>query len=275
MASVSLSAIFIRLAQSGSLTIATNRMLASVLLLALPWLVDWRRTRPKISGHDWRLLVVSGGFLAVHFGLWTLSLAYTSVASSVVFVTAHPVFVALLEWLWLRQPPSRLAWSGILLALVGSVVIGAHDLQLGGGALFGDLLALAGAAAFVGYLLIGRRVRQRLGFLAYSVPVYAVSWAGLLVWATLAGENVWRFAPSDLWWFVLLAVFATIGGHTVFNWSLRHVPASVVAVTLVGEPVGSALLAWPILGEAIAPATALGGALILVGIYLTARGTRT
>ncbi len=271
--SVSFSAIFIKLAQSGSLTIATNRMLASLLLLAIPTAAIGGRELTRLGRSDVLAMVVSGIFLAAHFGLWTISLAYTSVASSVLFVSLHPVLVGLLEWLWLRQPLSGLAWWGIALTVVGSAVIAAHDLQLGGTAIQGDLLALGGAVAIVGYLLIGRRLRQRLGFLSYSTPVYLVTWLGLLAWATASGDDVRHFPASDLVWFALLAVFATIGGHTVFNWALRHVPASLVAVTFVGEPVGSALLAWLILGQAIAPLTALGGIVVLAGIYLTARGS--
>lgn len=269
--SVSFSAILIKLAASPSLTIATNRMLASLVLLAVPWGLQCRQQGWGLDRRAVLGVVASGLFLALHFGTWTLSLAYTSVASSVVFVTTHPVLVALLEWLWLRQPPSPTAWLGIGLALAGSLVIGAHDLRLGGDALYGDLLALAGAAAFVGYVVIGGRLRQRLGFLRYSVPVYAVCWLGLLLWATAAGENVWSFRPTDLLWFVLLAVFATIGGHTVFNWTLGHLPASAVAVAFVGEPIGAAALAWLILGQAISPQTATGGGVILLGIYLAVR----
>lgn len=269
--SVSFSAIFIKLAQAPSLVIATNRMLASVLLLLLPTAFVGGRELASISRRDLLALLASGTFLGVHFGLWTVSLAFTSVASSVVFVTAHPIFVALIEWLWLAQPLSRQAWLGIGLTLVGSVLIGANDLQLGGQALVGDALALGGALAIVGYLLIGRRLRQRLSFLAYSTPVYAVSWVVLLIITTLAGEDARSFPATDLVWYVLLAVFATIGGHTVFNWALRRVPASLVAVSLVGEPIGSAILAWLILGQAVAPLTAAGGATILAGIYLAAQ----
>jgi drug/metabolite transporter (DMT)-like permease len=270
--SVSFSAIFIKLAASPPLTIATNRMLASLLLLALPTLVTGSRQLASLRRADLVALGVSGACLAAHFGLWTLSLAYTSVASSVVFVSTHPVFVLLLEWLWLRRPLARLAALGVVLTVVGSLVIGANDLQVGGAAGWGDLLALGGAVTMVGYLLIGRRLRQRLGFLSYSTPVYLVAWLGLLAWTTASGQDVRAFPASDLVWFVGLAVFATIGGHTVFNWALRHVPASVVAATLVGEPVCSAALAWLILGQAIGPLVAIGGAIILLGIYLAARG---
>ena len=269
--SVSFSAIFIRLAASPSLTIAANRMAAAVLLLAAPTAMGGRRRLESLTRRDVLALVSSGLLLTVHFGLWTLSLAYTSVASSVVFVTIHPIFVALLEWLWWHQRLPLLAWAGIVLTVAGSGIIGASDLQVGGQALWGDLLAVGGAVAIVGYLLIGRRLRQRLDILSYSTPVYAVCWAGLVAWAAAGGENVFTFPASDLVWFFALALVPTIGGHTALNWALAHVPASLVAVVLVGEPVGAAILAWLILGEAVPPLTALGGAVILLGIYLTSR----
>jgi drug/metabolite transporter (DMT)-like permease len=271
--SVSFSAIFIKLAASPPLTVATNRMLAALLLLGAPTLLTGSRQLARLSRADLTAVTVAGLCLAAHFGLWTLSLAYTSVASSVVFVSTHPVFVLLLEWLWLRQPLERVSVAGVVLTVLGSLVIGANDLQVGGAAGRGDLLALGGAVAMVGYLLIGRRLRQRLGFLTYSTPVYLVAWVGLLAWTASSGEDVRAFPPSDLVWFVALAVFATIGGHTVFNWALRLVPASLVAATLVGEPVCSAALAWLILGQAIGPLVAVGGAIILLGIYLAARST--
>lgn len=269
---VSFSAIFIRLASSPSLVIAANRMLVAVLLLAAPTALTSRQRLERLTRREILALAVSGLFLSVHFGLWTLSLAYTSVASSVVFVSIHPIFVALAEWAWLHERLPPVAWAGICATVAGSAIIGANDLQVGGRALYGDLLAVGGAVAIVGYLLIGRRLRQRLDFLGYSTPVYAVCWAGLVVWAAAGRENVFAFPATDLVWFVALALVPTIGGHTVMNWALAHVPASLVAVAFVCEPVGAALLAWLLLGEAVPVLTALGGGVILAGVVLTSRG---
>src|SRR5262249_32433237 len=140
-------------------------------------------------------------------------------------------------------------------------------------ALWGDALAVVGAVAMAGYLIAGRRLRQRLDTLTYCTAVYCVAWLTLLVWTTATGADVRAFPPGDAVWFVALAVFSTLGGPTLFNWALGHVPAGLVAVVLVGEPVGAAVLAWLILGQSVGLATALGGALILAGIYLTARGS--
>jgi drug/metabolite transporter (DMT)-like permease len=268
---ISFSAIFIRLCQAPAMTIASNRMLAAVLLLlpATLWLdrhhlQGWTRSQVLYAA-------ASGAFLAVHFGLWTVSLDYTSVASSVVFVTTHPIVVAVLGFVWLREPLSRETLIGIGLTMLGSLLIGLNDLRVGGQALWGDVLAVGAAAALVGYLLIGRRLRRNLGSLSYSLVVYAACWAGLLAASLLGGVQPWAFPAQDLPLYLALAAVCTLGGHTVFNWALRHVSAAVVAVAFVAEPAGAAILAWALLGEGMSLLTVGGGSLILVGVALAAR----
>jgi drug/metabolite transporter (DMT)-like permease len=269
---VSCAAIWIRLAQAPALTIAADRMLVAVLALLLPTFLLGRRDLQALERADLVWLGLAGVGLAAHFGLWTVSLAYTSVASSVVFVSTHPVFVALAEWGWLGRRPRPIVWLGIGLTLFGSVIIGWGDLQLGGLALYGDLLAVGGALALVGYLLIGRRLRRRLGFLAYSLLVFTPCWLVLLLASLTLGASPLDFQPGDLPYLLALGLVSTLGGHAVFNWSLRHLSASLVAASFVAEPLGSALLAWLILREQAPAPTLLGGAVILIGIYLAARG---
>jgi drug/metabolite transporter (DMT)-like permease len=132
-------------------------------------------------------------------------------------------------------------------------------------------LAFAGAAVFAVYLLIGRRVRQRLDPITYSAPVYFVC-ALTLAAITVAVRQ--PFAPvtlHNLALFLALALVCTLGGHLVYNWSLRYVDAAVVSVSFLGEPVLASGLAWLLLGQPIHPLTALGGAVVLAGIYLVAR----
>lgn len=267
---VSCAAIWIKLAEAPALTIAANRMLVAVaLLLPLTFLTS-RQELAALSRRQLGWMGVAGLCLAAHFGLWTVSLDYTSVASSVVFVSTHPIFVALAEWLWLGRRPGPAAWVGVSLTVAGSVVIGWGDLQVGQEALRGDLLAVGGALALVGYLIIGRRLRRRLGFLTYSLLVFAPCWLALLLAGLLAGASPLDFGPSDPWLFLALGLVSTLGGHAVFNWALRHVPATLVAASFVAEPVVASVLAWIILRQPIPPPTLIGGAIILAGIYLTA-----
>jgi drug/metabolite transporter (DMT)-like permease len=267
---VSTSGLFIRLAESPPLVIATYRMVLVTALL-LPVLILTRRSQSAaIEPPELVRLALAGLFLAAHFGLWTTSLAYTSVASSVVLVSTHPVFVALAEAVWLGRAIPFGGAIGIGLTVVGGLAIGFNELAQGGTSFVGCVLALGGALSMVGYLIIGRNLRAHLGLLSYVTAVYAVCGVGLLIATLLTGASL--AAPSsDIAIFLALALLPTICGHTVFNWTLRHRPASVVATAFLGEPVGASLLAWWFLGEVPGLATILGGAMILFGLFLTMR----
>lgn len=267
---VSFAAIFISKATAPPLVTATYRMIFTSVLLAPFWLAR-RRALAALTARDYALMACAGALLALHFATWTVSLFYTSVASSVLFVSVHPVLVAALAWLFLRERPRGKVLLGIGLTMLGSVVIAGGDVHLGDRALIGDGLALAGAIVFAFYLLIGRRVRQCLDSVAYSGPVYLICALALGAIA-LAGRQ--PFGPltwHNLVLFLALALVCTLGGHFVYNWTLRYLAAAVVSVSFLGEPVLSALLAWPLLGQPIRPLTALGGLVILAGIYLSTR----
>ena len=271
---VSFSAIFIRLADDSAPTVVWVRMAMTVALLA-PWLLlDVRRGAIPQSRRDWLLVLASGLFLAAHFLTWTFSLRYTSVASSVLLVTLHPILVAWLGRRLLGEPVSPRLAAGIALAIAGTAVTSTGDWRAGGSALFGDLLALAGAATFTGYLLLGRTVRTRAGTAGYSVPVYTVVAVCSVAIAPLTGGNVLPSARTALACLGLAAV-CTVLGHTIFNWTLRHLRTALVSVSLLGEPVITSLLSIPILRE-LPPGEALaGGAVILSGLALALsdRGT--
>jgi drug/metabolite transporter (DMT)-like permease len=265
--SVSFSAIFIRLASDAPATVVWVRMAVAVGLL-LPWLArDVRRGAIPRSRRDALLVLASGAFLAAHFLTWTFSLRYTSVASAVLLVTLHPVPVAWLGRRLLGETVSRRLLLGIGLALAGTAITSGGDVRISAAALGGDLLALAGAATFTGYLLIGRSVRSRCGTAGYSVPAFAVVMACSLAVTPLTGGHVIPSARTALACLGLGAV-CTVLGHTVFNWTLRHLRTALVSVSLLGEPAITTVLAIPILAE-LPPATAvIGGAVILTGLGL-------
>jgi drug/metabolite transporter (DMT)-like permease len=274
--SVSFSAIFIRLSDGAPATVVWVRMAITVALLA-PWLAaDARRGAVPRTRRDVLLTLASGLFLAAHFLTWTFSLRYTSVASSVLLVTLHPVLVAWLGRRLLAEPVSPRLALGIALALVGTTITTGGDVRLSLSALGGDLLALTGAATFTGYLLIGRSVRSRTGTAGYSVPVYAVVGLCSVVVAPLTGGSVMPSGRTALACLGLAAV-CTVLGHTVFNWTLRHLRTALVSVSLLGEPAITTLLAIPILREPPPMSAVAGGVVILAGLAcaLTERSADT
>jgi len=273
---VSTSAILIRWSRAPSSVAAFYRVLFTTLLLAPVAVVRYREAFARLSMRDWLVAASSGLALAAHFAAWFESLEWTSVAASVTLVQTQPVFVALgAAWL-LEERLNRRIVVGIGVALAGSVLLSVGDLLSGGAfagsnPLYGDALALVGALAAAGYVLAGRSLRQRLPLIPYVIVVYTVSAIGLLVWTVGQGASLGPYPPREWVLFLAMAVGPGIFGHTVVNWALAHVESSVVSVTLVGEPVGSTLLALLLLGEVPPAMTAVGGVVVLVGIVLTAR----
>lgn len=262
---VSFSAIFNRLAPDGPATIVWVRMAITVVLL-LPLLVrDARLGALPRSASDWMVVTLSGVLLAAHFLTWTASLRHTSVASSVLLVSLHPVLVAVLGRRLLGEAVTLRLAIGLALALVGTAITAGGDLRVSGEALGGDLLAIAGSITFAGYLLVGRRVRSRYGAAGYSVPVYAVVAAVSLAVVPLSGAAVVPRPRTALACLGLAAV-CTVLGHTVFNWTLRHLRAVIVSLAFLGEPPITALLAIPFLGEWPPRSAVMGGVAVLLGL---------
>ena len=264
---VSWGAILVRLCQAPSLVIAFYRLgLATVLLI--PFALKTGGGAFLSAGRK-RLLVVSSGLLlAVHFAAWITSLSYTTVASSVVLVSTQPLFSALFSGVYLKEKAPPRFYAGVAVALAGTAVIAGGDLSLSAGRLKGDILALAGAAAASGYFIIGRRVREEMRFFHYLTLVYGFSALFLGVAAAASGENVFKVAPSDLPWLLLMAAGPSVVGHGCFNWAVRKLPVFTVNLAAFGEPVLASLYAFLLLGEPLAASLWAGGVLVFTGILL-------
>jgi len=273
IAAVSTASILIRYAQveAPSLVIATYRLaIASFVLVPVAWRTHRTELR-SMSSAEWWWAITSGLFLAVHFAAWITSLEYTSVASSVVLVTTSPLWVAVAGWVFLRERLSRSVIFGLILALAGGTVIGLSDaLQESGSApLLGNVLALVGAITVAGYWLIGRRLRGSLSLVPYVTVVYSTAAAVLLMMTIAVHDPLTGYQPVIYLLFLLLALVPQLIGHSSFNWALARLPAVFVAVATLGEPIGSATLAYLFLGETPTLLKISGAALVLAGIALT------
>ena len=285
---VSTASIFIRFAQNDgapSLVIAALRLTFATLILAPVALTKHLEEIKRFTLNEILLGVFSGIFLAVHFATWISSLEYTSVASSVVFVSTGPLWVALLSPLLLKEHLARTAIFGLGLSLAGGTIIGLSDacvwdaglscpaLQdvMQGRAMWGNFLALLGALTVTGYLIIGRKLRSRVSLVPYIFMVYGMAAIALIVIMFVSGNSPFGYAPKTYSWIFLLAALPQLIGHSTYNWALKYLPAALVAVMTLGEPIGSAILAFFILNETPTLATLFGGALILAGIYLASR----
>jgi len=217
------------------------------------------------------------------------------VASSVVLVTTTPLWVALAAPFALKESIGRSVLIGMVLALAGGIIVGLSDTchfvslplqELGqagllcpswgelftGQGFLGNFLALAGAWMAAGYLLIGRRVRAKLSLIPYIFIVYSTAAAALIVMMLVAGQSPFGYQPLTYLWLLALALIPQLLGHSTFNWALRYLPASFIAVSLLGEPVGSTILAYFLLKETPGVLKLVGAGLILAGIYAASLG---
>ena len=276
---VSTSAILVRWSGAPSLVKAFYRVLFTTALLA-PLAVRRpkdRRAFARLGPRDGAVAVASGIALAVHFAAWFESLRWTSVAASVTLVQSQPVFVAVGAWALLDE---RI--TGRIVAGIGIAVGGMALLSFTGGTgavatprpLLGNGLALIGALAYTVYVLAGRSLRQRIPVLPYVIVVYGVCAVVLGAVAVARGHPLVGYAASEWLLFLGMAVGPGVFGHTVVNWALAHVRSSVVSVSLVGEPVGSTVLAAVLLTEIPTAGTVVGGCVALAGIAVTASARR-
>ena len=284
---VSTASLFIRFAQAEvapSLVIAAVRLTIATVILSPIAILRHRTELKNLSKQDLTLGIVAGLFLAIHFAMWISSLEYTSVASSVVFVSTGPLWVAILSPMLLHERVSRVAVVGLILAILGGTIIGLSDAcswnnglqcpemdQIFQGHALGNFLALCGALAVSGYLIIGRKVRIKMSLIPYIFLVYGFSAIFLNIFMFASRQSPFGYSPSAYGWIFLLTVIPQLIGHSTFNWLLKYLSATMVAVTTLSEPIGSAILAFLFLRETPTPPILIGGAFILFGIYLTSR----
>jgi len=269
---MSWAAPLIRLATAPPLAIAAWRLTLASLVLAPAFAASRGRAEwSRLGGAERRIAVLAGVALALHFASWITSLRLTSVAASAVLVSLSPVFAWAFSRIFLGERPHGRQAAGIVLAILGAAVIALGDARRAGhAALLGDALALAGAVFGGAYFVIGRRLRSRLGLVAYITPVYGVAAVVLLAWAAARREAFVAYPAADWLIFLALALGPMLVGHGGLNYALRYLPAYTVNVAALGEPVGATLIAWtlPAIAEPPGAAAVAGGALAIAGIAL-------
>jgi drug/metabolite transporter (DMT)-like permease len=224
----------------------------------------------RLSRRDVLLLIASGVALAGHFAVWVAAVQRTSILTGVVLVTMQPLFVSLGAWITLRERPERRVLAGIGLGLLGALLLTGGDLG-NRGSLVGDLLALVGAMLVSVYLVIGRGARARVSTATYAAIVYSVT-ALVLLALVLATRTPIGGAPREAYlYMVLLALVPQLIGHNALNWALGSLPAAVVAVAILGEPVGASVIGAAVLHEVPGPLQWLGSAVVLSGVYVALR----
>lgn len=285
--SISTASILIRFAQVSlsSLTIATSRLVLSSIILFPIFLWKYSfEVKKKLEPKMILLIFISGVFLAFHFASWITSLEMTRITSSVVLVTTTPIWVAILSKWFLGESVERNVWIGLCIAFAGIFLITARssnnlpalqtnminpDSSLGNKMVFtGNLLALTGAFCAAGYVITGKIARRHITTGSYVFLVYTVAGLMLFIISLILGQLMFRIELRDWTWLVLLALVPQVIGHSLINWALGVLPATYVSISLLGEPIGSSMLAYLFLGEIPALNEIIGAIIVLSGIVI-------
>lgn len=273
IAAISFSSIFVRWSDAPVSVMGMYRLLFTNLLM-LPFAL-WRLPEiRRLTIRDCSLVILSGVMLCLHFLLWMNSLRFTSIASSTVLLSLEPVFVlAGAYWLY-RERTTRKAVAGMCASIAGAVMIGWGDIGLSASALQGDLLSLLGTAAVAVHMLLGQALAKRISSFVYSFFVFLTAALLFLAYNAFAGYPLAGYSAQDWGIFALLAVVPTVFGHILFNWLLQYMNAATISMSVLGEPVGSTLLACVLLGEKLALAQAAAGLVIIGGVWYFLRHNR-
>jgi len=283
---VSSASIIIKFAQVEvpSIVIAAYRLTIATIILLPFVLFNYLDELKSIKRRDLVLILISGLFLALHFASWITSLKFTTIASSVVLVTTTPLWVALFSPLFLNEKIKIGIWFGIFFALAGSIIVAFSDVcvfnstsffscpnlmaSFHGSNMIGNFLALIGAWMAAGYMIVGRKLRTRLSATPYVFCVYGAASIILLFIVLSMKMPVIGFSPKAFGWLLLLGLVPQLIGHSSFNWALGYLPAAFVSVALMGEPIGTIMLAYIIFADVPLIGEVIGGLLILTGIII-------
>lgn len=271
LSSFSLSPILVRLAgEAPGLTIAVWRTLIAAAVL-MPFGLHRARTEMRaFDRRDLLLITVAGILLGLHFVAWIESLYHTTVASASVLVTTSPIFLAVLGYIFLGERLSKQVTIAIVLAVGGAAMIGLGDLSESAGSagapILGNTLALTASLVFSVYLLVGRVVRRKTSWLAYVFPLYTVAGLTTFVIALLLDAPLLGFRPTFYLLCAAMALGPQVVGHGSFNYAVRYIPAAMLGLLSLVEPVGASILAYVLFDELPGAVATVGMTVVLVAV---------
>ncbi len=265
---LSSSAVFAKSAAAPSAVTAFYRLFFASLILS-PFLFFNHKNKEEfknLSKSQWKLGLTSGIFLAIHYILWFESLKLTSAANSTVFATMQPLYSMAGERIIYKKKFDRKAIWGVLTALIGCGIIAWGDFQLSPRAILGDLLALISAGFITAYFFVGKKVRKNLDVVPYSIIGYSGASIFLAIYSLCFNYSFLNYSRHTWLCFIGLALVSTVMGQMMFNWLLKWLSPTDVTVSILGETIGTCILAWIFLHEGISLLQAAGILVILLGI---------
>jgi len=265
-----MSAIFVRWADAPGPVTAFYRLFFSTLILT-PFFIKRCLKKCNVSKKILIVPILGGLFTAVDLALWNTSLFYTTAANATLLVNTNPLWVALGAWLIFREKLSKAFWIGLSIALLGAALVVGGDFLIHPRLGIGDLIAISAGVFYAAYFLSTQRGREDFHPITY---IWLIGFSGSIVLALInlaIGNPLVGYTPQTWGIFWTTAIVSQVIGYMAVSYALGHLPASIVAPTMIGQPIMTALFAIPFLGEIPLPSQIVGGITALIGIYLVNR----
>ena len=267
ISALSLSAMFVRWADAPGPITGFYRVLISTFLLA-PLFIRQQRQLEPIDKKNLIFPLLGGLFTAFDFAFWNSSLKYTTAANATLLGNTSPLWVALFALFVFREKLRKIFWLGLALALTGAALVMGSDFLSHPTLGLGDLMASTAAIFYAFYQLATQRGRKYIDPFRYAWVVSVVATLGLFIMNIVLGNSFTGYSSQTWLIFFLTAIVSQMIGYLAITYALGHLPAAIVSPTLIGQPILTAILAIPMLGEIPNPTQWLGGAVALAGIYI-------
>ncbi len=264
--SISSASILVLMSNASAVACAFWRLLFSSLIMFI--IAFLRKTKVFLDLRDLTLSIISGFFLAIHFLLWMESLFLIPVSVSTTVVVTYPLISAIIDKYFFKEKLSLIQIAGLLSAFTG-IVLFMHPKFTSEYNVLGVLMALGGSFAAAVYFSLGRYIRKRRSTTSYTVVAYSSSTLFLYLFSIFLKDNVFKYIPKSLVYFILLSLLPMISGHTLMNYALKYMKTSAVTSVALLEPIGASLLAYVFLGQYVDAYKALVMTIVILSVFLT------
>lgn len=269
--SIGFSAILISLADAPGTISAFYRMAIAAVLVVLPFLQQTKRNKQPLPSKGVRLAILGGLLFALDVSFWATGITISGATMPTLMANTAPIWVGLGAMLIFHEHLTTMFWGGLVLAMLGALMVLGTDLLQGLQLGIGTFLGLLAAIFYGAYYLVTQRGRVYLNTLTYFWITVASASCALLLINLVLGNSLVGYSPQTYLAFLGLGVIAQVLGWSSITFAQGYLPASIVAPTLLGQPVVTAFFAVMLLDESFTMGHIVGGLLVLAGVYIVHR----
>ncbi len=268
------SAIFVKWANAPGSVTAFYRILFAILIIIIPFLINVKKKKQKSNAKGIIAALLGGFFFGTDLVLWSTGVQIGGITNPTLMANTAPIWVGLGAMIIFKERLKILFWFGLIVALGGTILVLGQDLNRASEFGTGTILGLLAGFFYGAYYLATQKGREYLNTLSFFV----YSAIGSIIAPAIA-VIIFKFPffdyPTVTWLnFLALGIIVQVIGWLILNYVQGHIPASIVAPTLLGQPVVTAFVSFIFLNELFNIFDIIGGIAVLSGIFIVHKSKR-